>query len=295
MAFRPPEGKQFASASGDGSIILWEPDAESRKYRFLKGHRGAVRRLAYSGSGRHLETYNALTGELLYSFDYNEDGSFSSLTDFDGNTVTLERDSGGHPSALVGPFGDRTVLTTNADGYVTAVTSPGGRVTRMSYSAEGLLETVTDPNSNPSTLEYSPDGLLIRTQDPAGGGVTMSRQVLEDGFETTFTTSMGRVIAAAAVVDDARLRTSLLGVPGVLGQLQVRHRAAVGATLLGLTQIHVPKRRHSRPRKTRPPSRSVYLGSWRRMVRPQPDRSTTYATSTRQIPGCVPRNCQSRV
>jgi WD40 repeat protein/serine/threonine protein kinase len=55
VAFRPPDGKQLASASGDGSIVVWEPDAEGGpNYRQLKEHTGVVRNLAFNRTGHLL-------------------------------------------------------------------------------------------------------------------------------------------------------------------------------------------------------------------------------------------------
>ncbi|MCE7870860.1 hypothetical protein DYH09_10825, partial [bacterium CPR1] len=190
------DGKVYFNSASTAMSVVWalqQPMPGFGLSDHLIPSRDGSELWRFSGSGRHLETYSALTGALGSSFGYDSQGWLSFVTDSDGNTTLIERDSNGHPSAIVGPFGQRTVLTTNADGYVTAVTSPGGRVTRMSFTSDGLLQSVTDPNGNPSTMEYSANGLLFRSLDPTGNGVTMSRQLLEDGFETTFTTSMGRV------------------------------------------------------------------------------------------------------
>ena len=66
-----------------------------------------------------------------------------------------------------------------------------------------------------------------------------------------------RVVGTAAVVDHSRLGAASLGHPLVLGQLQVRHRTAVGTTLLGFAQIHVPNARHTDAANTRVPRQSM--------------------------------------
>jgi len=147
----------------------------------------------FTATGRHLETLNALTGAVLQRFDYDPQGRLTTMTDFDGNTTTIERGPDGQPRAIVGPFGQRTTLTVNADGYVTRATSPGGRVTELTPGPGGLLEAVKDPNGNVRTMTYNDKGRLIRTSDPAGGFVTSTRTDFEQGdFEVRQTTSLGR-------------------------------------------------------------------------------------------------------
>ncbi len=212
----------------------------------------------FSGSGRHLETYSALTGELLYSFGYDAEGRLSFFTDSDANTTVVERDAGGHPSAIVGPFGQRTVLTTNSDGYVTAVTTPGARVTRMSFSSDGLLQEVIDPNGNPSTMEYESDGLLKRSTDPTGNGVTMSRQLLEDGFETTLTTSMGRTSKSRIVHgvngDTVEITTASDGTVSTVSTLYDGRRTTLAADGSTSTMQMVPDPRFGMA--------APFVGSW---------------------------------
>jgi hypothetical protein len=72
--------------------------------------------------------------------------------------------------------------------------------------------------------------------------------------------------------------------------LQVRHRAAVGPTLLGLAQVHVPNAIDRNPRQSRHSSQSVYLGVLREPAR-QPSQNQRLTTRPQ---GHVPRNCQSR-
>ncbi|MBX9681123.1 MAG: protein kinase [Gemmataceae bacterium] len=55
VAFRPPHAKELASASGDGSVVLWSPDGIGpQRFRFLKSHRAPVRAIAFSPNGNLL-------------------------------------------------------------------------------------------------------------------------------------------------------------------------------------------------------------------------------------------------
>lgn len=57
VAFRPPAGQQLATASGNGSIILWDvgpraPEVKAtQNYRIFTGHSAGVRGLAFSSDG----------------------------------------------------------------------------------------------------------------------------------------------------------------------------------------------------------------------------------------------------
>lgn len=55
IAFRPPGDRQFASASGDGSVVLWDiRDKDTPLFTRLKEHAGVVRSLAFNKDGQKL-------------------------------------------------------------------------------------------------------------------------------------------------------------------------------------------------------------------------------------------------
>ena len=49
----------------------------------------------FDPSGRHLRTFNALTGATLYQFEYDSAGRLNHVTDGDGNVTTIEHDANG--------------------------------------------------------------------------------------------------------------------------------------------------------------------------------------------------------
>jgi YD repeat-containing protein len=60
----------------------------------------------FSGSGRHLQTLDTLTGALRYQFGYNDASYLTSVTDGSGNVTTIERPAASAPhSALTATAG----------------------------------------------------------------------------------------------------------------------------------------------------------------------------------------------
>ena len=144
----------------------------------------------FNQAGRHLYTTDAVTGAVLYRFDYTDDGSLASIEDGNGAVTTVERDSDGVATAIVGPLGHRTELTID-DGLLAEVENPAGGTHRMSYGEGGLLESFTDPNGNTSSYTYGDWGRLVRHDDPEGGSNTLERTETGEGVVVTATTALG--------------------------------------------------------------------------------------------------------
>jgi RHS repeat-associated protein len=140
----------------------------------------------------HQRTLDALTSAVRYRFGYDRDGRLATITDGDGDATTIERDSGGAPTAIIGPFGLRTALTLDANGYLSEIANPAGEVFRAEYTADGLMISFTDPRGN--TRHYAYDGLgrLAQTTDPAGGANALGRTDQPQGYTVTLATALGR-------------------------------------------------------------------------------------------------------
>ena len=149
----------------------------------------------FDASGRHLRTRHALTGAVLHEFGYDGAGRLTSVTEKTGgtdNVTTIQRDSNGHPTAIVGPYGQSTSLGVDANGFVNAITSPANETHSATFDAGGLMQSFTKPGRPASTYQFDTGGRLTRADDPAGGYQTIARSVLATGHEVTRTTALGR-------------------------------------------------------------------------------------------------------
>jgi RHS repeat-associated protein len=146
----------------------------------------------FSAEGRHLQTLNTLTGAVVYEFGYSPEGLLNTVTDGYGNVTKIERDPDGTPTAVIGPFGQRTELTLDENGYLVTISNPAGEDWQFGYTNDGLLTTSTDPNELTSSYAYDELGRLTRTDDPAGGSQTLARTDLQNAYEVSRTSELGR-------------------------------------------------------------------------------------------------------
>ncbi|MGM0575120.1 MAG: RHS repeat-associated core domain-containing protein [Myxococcota bacterium] len=154
----------------------------------------------FAPSGRHLASYDTLTGEAVRTFAYDAEGRLASVTDGQGRVTTLERDTAGGLSAIVGPGGHRTEVTLDEGGYVDSFTTPAGRTASATYGPGGLLLALTDFAG--STTEYTWDaaGRLTGTLDADGGGLSLVRTT--GGVEVTTASGDTTLYAPGGTVSD---------------------------------------------------------------------------------------------
>lgn len=146
----------------------------------------------FDARGRHLQTLHAVTGAVLYQFNYDSAGRLISMKDADSNTTTIERDSAGNPITIVAPFGQRTTLTPDTNGYLASVTNPAGEAYRMTYSNDGLLTEFKDPKGNASLMSYDQLGRLKNDTNAAGGSQTLTRTESDQSYTVNLRTTLGR-------------------------------------------------------------------------------------------------------
>lgn len=135
----------------------------------------------FDASGKHLETRDALTRGLRYSFLYDAEGRVTSIADRDSRVTTLRRDAAGNLQAIEGPDGQRTELSVDAIGYLREVKHPDGATIQLRHDANGLLSEVRDSRGGVYAFEYDELGRARRASDPASALHQLDRTVLKDG------------------------------------------------------------------------------------------------------------------
>ncbi len=160
--------------------------------------------------GKHKYTADAETGKVLTSFAYDDDGNLASATDRFGNTVTIERNSDGTPTAIIAPHGQRTELNIDTDGLLQSVTFEDNTGYSFEYTDDGLMTAETDPNGNVFTHEYDEYGRLTAMKDPEGGEVTLTEErddnictrriVSAEGDTITYTDTYGEGNAFSSTI-----------------------------------------------------------------------------------------------
>ena len=146
----------------------------------------------FNKNGKHLKTFNANTGVVIYTFGYDANGRLESITDADTNVITVNRNGNGVPVSIEAPFGQITTVATNGKGYITGLTNLENETYAFDYYADNLLKSMTNPRSKTYSFAYDSNGRLERDNDPAGGFQQLSRQELADGYQVTKTTASGR-------------------------------------------------------------------------------------------------------
>ncbi len=150
----------------------------------------------FDETGRHLRTDDEQTGTTLRTFGYDSHGLLTTIMDENDLVTTIERDSQGYATQIVGPYGETTLVDID-DGYLNEVTAADGAHRGFTWLGDtGLMETEIDPRGGLHTFEFDALGRLVSDEDPAGSVQTLTREELSDGtVRVSLTTDEGRTTA----------------------------------------------------------------------------------------------------
>ncbi len=146
----------------------------------------------FDGRGRHLRTIDTATKTVRARFDYDTRGYLASVTDADGDVLSVRHDGSGVLTAIDAPFGQRTFLSADANGALFAATDPAGGVINLHYKAGAILDTFIDAKAEIHRFEYDADGRLLRDVNPSGAFKQIVRSELPTGWTTALSTALGR-------------------------------------------------------------------------------------------------------
>ncbi|MBZ0237961.1 MAG: Hint domain-containing protein [Deltaproteobacteria bacterium] len=173
-------------ATPEGGLIIHQPSATvAHNFRRIRSYDDGIAspsldgvvvpsedgNLAYvlrDGDRRLEATVDSVTGEPVLNFTYDTSGRLATIRDPHDNTVTIQRDGAGRPTAIVGPHGHVTSLTVDANGYLRTVTNPEGETITLAHDAGGLLTSMIDAKNYEHTYEYDLQGRLRVDNDPIG-------------------------------------------------------------------------------------------------------------------------------
>jgi RHS repeat-associated protein len=187
-----PDGRIFVADDYRRSVRTVEAPMPGYSARDIQiGSAAGDELYVFAKDGRHLATYDAVTGAKRYDFHYT-DGWLTGIVDAFGLATTLERDGNGKLTGIVGPYGQRTAAAIDGNGHLAAVVDPSGATNRMTYTTNGLLTAVIGPEGQTYGARYA-DGRLAAFWDPGGATTTLSRARATASYEVAMTTALGRV------------------------------------------------------------------------------------------------------
>jgi RHS repeat-associated protein len=146
----------------------------------------------FDAFGRHLRTVDPVSGAILERLEYDAAGRLLRIVDIDNDTLKIERDGSGVPTALVAPYGQRTSVSLSPDGYLATITNPAGEGVRPAYASGGLLSSLTDPRGHVSTFGYDSLGRLVSDSDAVGAAVHLANVRTDSLTDVTFRSALGR-------------------------------------------------------------------------------------------------------
>ncbi|MBA3476731.1 MAG: RHS repeat protein, partial [Actinobacteria bacterium] len=157
----------------------------------------------FDAAGRHLQTFDAITGTKVYAFGWGPSG-LDSITEPGGRVTRVRRDTAGSPIEVVAARGYRSRLGTR-DGWLAAVADPSGHLTTITTRPDGLVTVLRDASDARTVLRYDDMGRLVEWHGPAGANVKLQRTDSANGFTVTATTGAGRTWSDSVRREDARV------------------------------------------------------------------------------------------
>src|SRR5271163_3475637 len=136
-----------------------------------------------------------------------------SITDRNGNTTTINRDSDGNITQITSPNGRWITVEHDTSNRITQLQDNIGRTVSYTYDSSGRLATVTDAKGGLSSYTYDSSNRMLTMTDPNGNTVftnqydtagRVQQQTLADGtstFHFSYTTDSNGNVTQTTITD----------------------------------------------------------------------------------------------
>lgn len=143
----------------NGSMVTFTPDANGAFHAPAR----VLAALIHNPDGTW--TYTRRAKDV---FTFTSTGLLSSLSDLNGNTTSLARNSSGQLTTATDGAGRTLAFAYNAGGRIATVTDPAGRAFSYQYDSAGRLTSYTAPGSAVTAYGYDASNLVTSVTDPRG-------------------------------------------------------------------------------------------------------------------------------
>ena len=126
----------------------------------------------FNSSGQ-LSSISDLNGDAV-TLGYNSSGQLATVTDGAGRTLSFSYGSNGLVSEVTGPAGRTVSYSYDSADELTSVTDPAGGVTGYAYSGDHLLASITNANGGVTSNSYDSSRRVVAQVDPMGRTTTWS-------------------------------------------------------------------------------------------------------------------------
>jgi len=110
-----------------------------------------------NGTAWHFVPSTFLVGSVL-----------SSISDPNGNTISIARDAAGKVTTVTDPVGRSLNFAYDSSNRITSITDPIGRSVQYTYNSQGSLVTVTDVAGGVTKYTYDANNNMLSLTDPRG-------------------------------------------------------------------------------------------------------------------------------
>ncbi len=141
MSLIMPDGNQFQFVKQKNGLWI-NPTIASLQGAVMKVNGGAKLR------------WKDGTTYTFQPISARRESPLASITDANGNTITLNRNGAGFVSEAIDPVGRKLSFNYDASNRIIDITDPMGRIVKYTYNAKGVLETFTNTEGGVTRYEY---------------------------------------------------------------------------------------------------------------------------------------------